>query len=223
MIDPVFLGLHASAQDSSAEMSSKMLPKAYPEEKVGVFCRQGDRLVMVEYSDLPEDLAAQRGADGSLRFLAGSPAIHTLGAEFVQRIASDPDFALPPHRAEKKVSHVDLETGEVIEPAAPNAVKLEKFVFDALPLARSSIVLETDRTEEFAPIKNATGIDSVVSSREIQTERAARWLERAGVEVPRTDDGKPDCILELRPERLWPELDQPDPPARIERGAAMVI
>ncbi|MFG0283233.1 MAG: UTP--glucose-1-phosphate uridylyltransferase [Phycisphaerales bacterium JB039] len=222
-IDPVFLGLHATAADSSAEMSSKMLPKAYPEEKVGVFCKRGDRLVMVEYSDLPEELATERDERGRLRFIAGSPAIHILGAEFVHQIASDPEFALPLHRAEKKVPFVDLDTAERVEPPVANAVKLEKFVFDALPLARASIVLETDRTEEFAPIKNATGVDSVVSSREIQTERAARWLEARGVRVPRTPEGKPDCILELRPERLWPELSQPDPPARIEPGVAMVI
>jgi UDP-N-acetylglucosamine/UDP-N-acetylgalactosamine diphosphorylase len=64
-------------------------------------------------------------------------------------------------------------------------VKLERFVFDALPLCRSSIVYETDRVEEFAPIKNATGVDSVESSKALQTARAARWLEAAGVKVPR--------------------------------------
>jgi UDP-N-acetylglucosamine pyrophosphorylase len=39
VLDPVFIGLHATAEDSSGEMSGKMLAKAEPKEKVGVFCR----------------------------------------------------------------------------------------------------------------------------------------------------------------------------------------
>jgi len=99
----------------------------------------------------------------------------------------------------KKVAHVDVETGERIEPAEPNAVKLERFIFDAIPLAASSIVLETDRVEEFAPVKNKDGVDSIVTSKRLQTERAARWLEAAGVKVPRKADGSPDCVLEISP------------------------
>jgi len=197
--DPVFLGLHAGAEDSSAQMSSKMLPKARPDERVGVFCLGDGRLCMIEYSDLPEDLQQQRLDDGSLRFKAGNPAIHILSVAFVHRLNTDPSSALPFHRALKKVPYVELESGKRIEPDEPNVVKLERFVFDALPLADRSIVLETDRVQEFAPIKNATGVDSAETSRALQTERAARWLESVGVRVPRTPDGRPDCVLEISP------------------------
>ncbi|MEM9066046.1 MAG: UDPGP type 1 family protein [Planctomycetota bacterium] len=199
VIDPIFIGLHASAEDSSGEASSKMLPKARPEEKVGVFVRADDRLRVIEYSDLPSSYANERTDDGRLRFLSGSPAIHMFSRSFLERITSEPDFELPFHRADKKVPHVDLETGDLIEPSSPNGVKLEKFVFDALPLATESIVMETAREEEFGPIKNAEGIDSAVSSRELQTARAARWLAAAGVSVPLDGDGKPDCVIELSP------------------------
>src|SRR4051812_26156693 len=53
VVDPVFLGLHAAAPDSSGEMSSKMIPKAYPGEKMGVFVTTGERTAVIEYSDLP--------------------------------------------------------------------------------------------------------------------------------------------------------------------------
>ncbi|MCH7961973.1 MAG: UDPGP type 1 family protein, partial [Planctomycetes bacterium] len=112
---------------------------------------------------------------------------------------TDPDFRLPWHRAEKIVPCVDPDTSSRHNPDAPNAVKLEQFVFDALPLARRSIVLETSRQDEFAPIKNATGVDSAESSQRIQTARAADWLEAAGVTIPRADDGTPDCVIELSP------------------------
>lgn len=225
VIDPVFIGLHAAAPDSSGEMSSKMLPKASPEEKVGVFCEVEGRTEVIEYSDLPRELAERRKADGSLEFNAGSIAIHVMGVEFLSRLARDQRFELPWHRAEKKVAYVDLSSGETVQPEKPNAVKLEKFVFDALAKCRSSIVYETDRIEEFAPIKNATGTDSVESSRLIQTERAARWLRAAGLDVPRRADGSAECVLEVSPLTALEAGDLMGAalPSRIGRGASVAL
>lgn len=199
VLDPVFLGLHAAAPDSSGEMSSKMVPKVSPEEKVGVFCKGDGKVQVIEYSDLPMDLQREREPDGTLRFIAGSIAIHAISVAFIRRLATDKSVALPYHRAEKKIPHVDLETGRHINPDKNNGVKLERFVFDALPMCASSIVYETDRVEEFAPIKNATGADSPASSRDLQTLRASRWLEEIGVQVPKRDDGSPDCVIEVSP------------------------
>jgi UDP-N-acetylglucosamine/UDP-N-acetylgalactosamine diphosphorylase len=106
---------------------------------------------------------------------------------------------LPFHRAEKKVPCIDLETGQPIEPAKPNGVKLETFVFDALPLTSKSIIYETDRQDEFAPIKTADGVDCPATSAATTTARNAQWLERAGVKVPRKADGTPDCMIEIAP------------------------
>lgn len=224
-VDPVFLGLHASAADSSAEMSSKMIPKAYPEEKLGLFCAVDGKVRVIEYSDLPMDRQRETTPDGALRFLAGSIAIHALGVAFVERVGGDPEFALPFHRADKKVPCIDPETGEPIEPSEPNGVKLEQFVFDALEQAERSIVYETDRVEEFAPIKNAEGVDSPASSAQIQTERAARWLGQIGVEVPRSADGTPDCVIEISPRTaLTPDdLKAASIPSPIEPGARVAL
>ena len=89
-------------------------------------------------------------------------------------------------------------TGNAVKPDKPNAVKLEQFVFDAIPLAKNAIVYETDRAEEFCPVKNAEGVDSPATCRRDQIRRAARWLSGAGVEVP-TKDGEPDATLEISP------------------------
>ncbi len=231
--DPVFLGLHVAAEDSSGEMSSKMLAKAYPEEKLGMFCMADGKLTIIEYSDLPMERQRERLDDGRLRFLAGSPAIHLLSVAFVEKLNADPAFSLPWHRAEKKVACVDPETGEAIKPESPNAVKLERFVFDAIPLAAKSIVYEADRVEEFAPIKNASGNDSAQSSKAIQTLRAARWLDRAGVSIPWSDHASeycnwckhPDCVIELDPmSAVEPEDLQAIPlPDVIEAGASVLV
>lgn len=223
--DPLFLGLHASAPDSSGEMSSKMLPKAYAEEKVGLFVKFGGRTRVVEYSDMPMERQKETNGDGTLRFLAGNPAIHAFGVEFVEKVNTDPEFDLPYHRAVKKIPHADPESGESVDPSEPNGVKLERFVFDALPFAEQSVILETSRVQEFAPIKNAEGIDSAESSAKLQTERAALWLEAAGVTVPRNAEGEPDCVLEISPLTALEseDLKGKDLPSEIERGQRLAL
>jgi UDP-N-acetylglucosamine/UDP-N-acetylgalactosamine diphosphorylase len=116
---------------------------------------------------------------------------------FIDRLNAGGSLNLPWHRAEKKVPFVDAK-GNAVKPDKPNAVKLEQFVFDAIPLAKNAIVYETDRAEEFSPVKNAEGADSPTTCRRDQILRAMRWLEAAGVEVP-TIDGVPDCTLEISP------------------------
>ncbi len=204
VIDPAFIGLHAASPESSGEMSSKMVAKSDPGEKVGVLCRVDGRVSVIEYSDLPAALAQARDADGGLTYSAGSIAVHMIGVEFVRRLnagggGAGGSFSLPFHRAEKKVPFVDLATGQRVEPTTNNAVKLEAFVFDALPMASRSIVLETQRLDEFAPIKNATGNDSPASCSEIQTRRAARWLGSAGCRVAYKNCGAVDAVIELSP------------------------
>src|SRR4051812_9878520 len=193
-IHPLFLGLHDL---TGSEMSSKTVPKAGPLEKVGNFVVGDGALQVIEYSDLPESLAKETNADGSLRFNAGSIAIHALRVSFVERLNHGGELKLPWHRAEKKVAYVD-DSGKQVKPDKPNAVKLEQFVFDAIPRAKNAIVYETDRAEEFSPVKNAEGTDPPATCRRDQIRRAARWLRTAGVNLP-TKDGEPDATLEVSP------------------------
>lgn len=226
VVDPVFLGLHAKAEHSSAEMSTKVVRKTDPAEKVGVLALAGDKVAVIEYSDLPEELAEELAPDGSLAYSAGNIAIHAIGLDFVERLnTTGGGFGLPFHRAEKKVPCVKLDDGEAFEPTEPNGIKLETFVFDAIPLAEKSLVVETLRVEEFAPIKNAQGTDSPESSRTLQTARAAKWLEANGVTVPRRADGAPDCVLEISPLTATcpSDLAGKDLPASIDHGAKLAL
>jgi len=65
-------------------------------------------------------------------------------------------------------------------------------------MAKNPLVYETDRLEEFSPVKNAEGPDSPATCRRDQTRRAGRWLSKTGVKVPQKD-GQPDCTLEISP------------------------
>ncbi len=197
-IDPAFIGWHLIKR---SELTSKMVPKAYAEEKVGHFCTQRGKLIVVEYSDLPMAIQRETDAAGKLRYLAGSVAIHMLDRDFIRRMgqsAGDAGVALPFHRADKKIPTVDA-TGAAVKPEKANGVKFEMFVFDALPFATNPLVIEARRADDFSPVKNADGLDSPKTCREDQLRQFARWLVANGVSLPTDATGLPAITGEVSP------------------------
>ena len=81
----------------------------------------------------------------------------------IERMGNTP---LPYHSAFKKATYIDLD-GNKIVPDAPNAFKFEAFLFDAFEDLDDMVVLRVKREEEFAPVKNATGVDSPETAREL--------------------------------------------------------
>ncbi len=217
-LDPVFLGLHIGGSVSSGEVTSKAVAKRSADEKVGVFGVQAGQLTVLEYSDLDPEVCEATDGHGKLKFRAGNMAVHAFGLDFLDRLTKG--TGLPFHRAIKKVPFFDEATGTFQDPSAPNAVKYETFIFDALPMATRPLVVEADRAEEFAPIKNAEGSDSVQTSQLAQSLRAANWLTQSGVQIARDASGQPVAQIEIRsstatcpedlalcelPEKLGPE------------------
>jgi UDP-N-acetylglucosamine/UDP-N-acetylgalactosamine diphosphorylase len=192
--DPFFLGHHL-ARD--AEVSSKIVPKSSPTEKVGNLVEVDGRCTIIEYSDLPPEAARRTDAQGKLLLWAGSPAIHIFAVDFLQRVTRGGE-GLPFHVARKKVPHLGPD-GKTVQPDKENALKFERFIFDVLPLAQRWAVVETSHREEFAPLKNATGPDSPETVERAISTLAADWLEKAGGKVPRRADGVPDFALEVSP------------------------
>jgi UDP-N-acetylglucosamine/UDP-N-acetylgalactosamine diphosphorylase len=189
--DEAFLGTHRLR---SSEMSSKVVAKAYPEEKMGVIGTINGRPGVIEYSDLDEKAMHARDDKGELLFSQGSIAIHLLNVGFLRRI----DPRLPLHEAHKKakVWQPGPRGGTV---ASREAVKFERFIFDAIGQARHPLFCETIREQEFAPLKNRSGVDSVDTCREGMVREHARWLEAAGVRVPRDAEGRPRVAVEISP------------------------
>ncbi len=192
--DPLFIGLHAL---TGSEMSTKVAAKVDDFERVGNVCLHKGKVTVIEYSDFPDEFARAKDARGRRTFDAGNLAIHLLNTAFVDRVVAH-SFQMPLRRAEKVVPYLD-ESGVLQQPKSPNAVKLETFIFDALPLANNPLVLEVDRVEEFSPVKNATGMDSLETAKRDQSLRACRWLEAADIQVPRKPDGSPDITIAISP------------------------
>jgi UDP-N-acetylglucosamine/UDP-N-acetylgalactosamine diphosphorylase len=197
VIDPTFIGFHLLR---GSEMSSKMVPKAYAEEKVGHFCTQNGKSVVVEYSDLPASYQQETDAKtGKLRYIAGSIAIHVFDTGFIKRMAAGGEgVALPFHRADKKIPTVDA-VGKAVKPEKANGVKFEMFVFDALPFAKNPVIIETKRADDFSPVKNAEGLDSPKTCREDQLRQFARWFKANGVAVETDASGLPAASVEVSP------------------------
>jgi UDP-N-acetylglucosamine/UDP-N-acetylgalactosamine diphosphorylase len=190
--DPLFLGFHRRC---GAAVSSKVIAKAYPEEKLGsIVIGEGGRPMVIEYSDLDERLMHARGPDGRLLFLQGSIAAHILDVAFLSR----PALRLPWHIARKKATTLNPVPGGA-DIGEGDALKPEMFVFDAIPLAERVLFFEAERAEEFAPLKNREGMDSIVTCVRGQIEQAARWLSRCGVVVPRDADGSSRHAIEISP------------------------
>jgi len=178
MGDPAFLGFHL---DSQAQMSVKVVEKVDPDEKVGLIVNQGDTVTCLEYSDLPDGFAEQRAADKGLLFRAGNIATHAFDLNFLEEMA---EAHLPLHVAKKSVLSWDANVFLTIPQAG---IKFETFVFDALPLAHQVMVQLCDRHEEFAPVKNRSGTDSVNSARLAWDKRTRDWL--AALNGPKPADG----------------------------------
>jgi UDP-N-acetylglucosamine/UDP-N-acetylgalactosamine diphosphorylase len=227
-IDPVFLGMHVDPAHSSGELSSKIVGRAHAGEKVGVFVDTPQGMSVCEYSDLGQEMAGQTDDAGELRWRAANIAVHALGVGFIRKMADGGTRLLPWHLAKKRVPVWCPNQRSMIEPAAklaPNAVKFERFVFDALPAASRPLLLEVQRSEEFAPIKNADGEDSATSSARMQIALHASWLTTAGVNVPRTASGDVHASIEISPVvAQWPEdLEGVQLPDAIEPGGELLL
>jgi len=203
---PEFLGYHLLA---GSEFSTQVVRKREPLERVGNVVEVDGRLRVIEYSDLPDEVARRRKPDGSLEIWAGSIAIHAMDTAFLEQMAASAE-GLPFHLAYKKVAYVD-SAGERVEPEEPNAVKFERFIFDLMPAARRAILVEVDPAEHFAPLKNASGAkeDTPEMVKAALVALHARWLRQAGAEVA---DG---VDVEIGP--LW-ALDAADVASKLPPG-----
>ncbi|XP_058197078.1 UDP-N-acetylglucosamine diphosphorylase 1-like isoform X4 [Rhododendron vialii] len=86
--DPTFLGYFI---DKGVAAAAKVVRKAYPQEKVGVFVRRGKGgpLSVVEYSELDPSLAgAINQGTGRLRFCWSNLCLHMFTLDFLNQVAS---------------------------------------------------------------------------------------------------------------------------------------
>ena len=160
MVDPVLMGIEIQKNVTAA---GKSVVKANPQEKVGVFCKKNGRPSVVEYTEIPKEMAEATDENGELIYGESHILCNLFNIDAVERMGRTP---LPYHVAFKKATYIDKNGNKVI-PNGPNAYKFEAFLFDAFGELDDMAILRVKREEEFAPVKNATGTDSPETAREL--------------------------------------------------------
>ena len=163
MVDPVLMGI---AIDKGVTAAGKSVVKANPHEKVGVFCKKNGKPSVIEYIDISEEMAEATDKDGELLYGESHILCNLFNISAIERKGKTP---LPYHSAFKKATYIDKDGNKVV-PDKPNAYKFEAFLFDAFGEVDDMAILRVKREEEFAPVKNATGVDSPETARKLYND-----------------------------------------------------
>ncbi|MBO5259907.1 MAG: UDPGP type 1 family protein [Agathobacter sp.] len=158
--DPVFVG---ATIDSGRVSGAKVVRKVDPYERVGALCLEDGKPSIIEYYELTPEMAEAKSETGSLLYGFGVILNYLFRVDKLLEIANK---QMPLHIVEKKVPYLD-EQGVLQKPESPNAYKFETLILDMVYLMDDCLSFEVDREKEFAPVKNATGVDSVESAREL--------------------------------------------------------
>ena len=161
--DPVFVG---AVDEAAVEVGAKVVRKNHPDEKVGVVCLEDGHPSIVEYYELTEEMRHQKNADGEYAYNFGVILNYIFRMDALERML---EKKLSLHVVKKKVPCLDA-AGHNVAPEEPNAYKYEQLVLDMIRDLDSCLPFEVVREREFAPIKNATGIDSVESAQKLLEE-----------------------------------------------------
>lgn len=158
--DPCFIGATIL---SGCESGSKVVSKADPEERVGVLCLEDEKPSIVEYFEMTPEMITSREPDGRLSYNYGVILNYLFQTKKLTELLNN---KLSIHIVNKKVPYINQD-GEFIKPENLNAYKFETLVLDMIHMQNSCLSYEVERKHEFAPVKNAEGVDSVISAREL--------------------------------------------------------
>ena len=167
--DPIFMG---ATLVQGYPAGAKVIAKVNPDEKVGAICLRNGRPSVVEYSELTDELRNAKDENGNYKYNFGVTLNYLFNIAVTEESAKR---KMPIHRANKKIDCID-ELGNPVKPAEPNGYKLETFILDILAFYEGVTVFEIVREDEFAPIKNATGVDSLESARELLVRKTGITL-----------------------------------------------
>ena len=112
---------------------------------------------------MDDNMIYAKNDDGDILYSESNILGHLFNIESIEKIAN---YNLKYHCAHKKCSYLNENLEEIV-PSKPNACKFEAFIFDGFEYLDDMLILRVKREEEFAPIKNADGVDSPKTAKEI--------------------------------------------------------
>lgn len=173
MADTSLLGL---AIKQNVEIASKSVVKANPKERVGVFCKMNGHPKVIEYTELPEEMAEEKDENGELKYGESHIMCNLFSIDAIEKISKEP---LIYHSAFKKNAYINEEGKEII-PKEPNSYKFEAFIFDCFPFFDDMAIIRGKREDDFAPVKNKEGVDSPRTAKELYEKYWERQKRKQG-------------------------------------------
>lgn len=150
-VDPLFLGLTIH---NNEQIASKSIFKNLPLEKTAVYCKKDDKPAILDYDDITLELSEEKDENGRYLYREANMLSHLMSIDAVKKVST---INLPYHRAYKKNAFVNSEGVKQV-PDKPNSFKFENFIFDAFQFFDNMLLLRVNADDEFAPIKDFTGI-----------------------------------------------------------------
>lgn len=202
--DAELIGFH---HRQSAEVTVKGTLRRHAKEKVGMLIKEGGKIQVIEYSELPEPEGSALNGDGSLTHRCASLSLFCFSMDFIQEAARR-QHEMPLHLALKKATALNPQGKQ----EAVTACKFETFIFDLLPFANRANVLLYPREECFAPLKNLTGEDTLADVQLALQNKDKRVFEQIfGREPPPTPFELAQEFHYATPELLkqWQALPMP--------------
>ena len=149
--DPLFLGLTIS---QNCQVASKTIFKEQPLEKTAVYCKKFGKPAILDYDVIDLSLSNLKFEDGTYCFREANMLSHLVSFDALKKLSS---VNLRYHRAYKKNTFINSEGMKQV-PDKPNSFKFENFIFDGFSYFDNMTLLRVNPDEEFAPIKDFTGI-----------------------------------------------------------------
>ncbi len=150
-VDVMFLGMIIK---SNLQIGSKSIFKRGALEKLAVYCKKDNHPAILDYDDIDLELSEQKNENGEYLYREANMLSHIMDIDAIEKVSAK---ELPYHRAYKKNPIIN-EEGVKIVPTSPNTFKFENFIFDAFKFFDDMFLLRVKQEEEFAPIKDFTGI-----------------------------------------------------------------
>lgn len=160
--DPAFIG---AVVESGCASGAKVVRKSAPDERVGVMCLEDGKPSVVEYYEMTDEIMNKTDQNGERVYNFGVILNYLFRRTDIDRVVRE---KLPIHVVKRKIpclGYDDKGAAVTVKPDAENGYKFETLVLDMVNLVGNCIPFEVERSKEFAPVKNRSGIDSVDSAR----------------------------------------------------------
>lgn len=153
LVDPLFIGMTV---DKGFKIASKSAFKEIAMDPISVFCRKNGKPAILGYERITKEISESKDEQGNYLYREVNILAHLFHISALQKMEA---IDLPYHRAYKKNAFINYEGVKEV-PQKPNSFKFEKFIFDAFYYFDDMLLLRVNEDDEFAPIKDFTGIYS---------------------------------------------------------------